>query len=424
MSNSTLTKIYLFSLVFLISINSFSQDQIISQGDQWQYFDQGGLSENWTSLSINTSNWKSGVSPLGYGDRRIITEINYGEDKANKEITKYFTKTINLENPLSYIAYEFKIQRDDGILLYLNGEEIYRNNMPDGLITSNSTATYIVQNAAESVYLSKIIDSKDFKPGKNIISVSIHQATARSSDCLFNLELIGHNNPRILSALINEKTISNFKLETQVKNLSHEFQLKNNAIQLELLKSSNDNLKFTIFMVSFLLITAVILAYFIIVRYRKKEEQDTQKILSLNKIIFDKDREMMTATTQLLHNKQHFKEIKADLNYFSKENSSSVKKLIQQIDYIIDNDEEWEHLKTHFNTVYSGFYDTLIKLHPSLTEIELRHCMFIKLHMQTKEIARILHVDPRSVQASRYRIKKKMSLSEETDLRNYILTIS
>ena len=91
---------------------------------------------------------------------------------------------------------------------------------------------------------------------------------------------------------------------------------------------------------------------------------------------------------------------------------------------MIEKDDEWKHLKKHFNTVYSGFYNVLTDLHPTLTEVELRHCMFIKLHMQTKEIARILHVDPRSVQASRYRIKKKMGLGEDTDLRNYIIHVA
>ena len=48
--------------------------------------------------------------------------------------------------------------------------------------------------------------------------------------------------------------------------------------------------------------------------------------------------------------------------------------------------------------------------------------MFIKLHLQTKEIARILLIDPRSVQTARYRIKKKMNLKEEEDLRRYLIS--
>ena len=40
-----------------------------------------------------------------------------------------------------------------------------------------------------------------------------------------------------------------------------------------------------------------------------------------------------------------------------------------------------------------------------------------------KEIARILNIDPRSVQTARYRIKKKLDLSEEQDLRSFLITL-
>jgi len=410
-------------LFLLITFTSFSQDKIINQGEDWMYYDEGTLENNWAKTSLNNTSWKKGVTPLGYGDKKIITEISYGKDKNNKQITKYFKKTFTLKDPLKYIAYEFKFQRDDGIVIYLNGEEIHRDNLPKGIITGKTKATYLVQKSAETMFLSKIIDSKDLKKGKNTISISIHQVSENSSDCIFNFELLGHNNPNILSILIDEKTASNFKLETEIKNLSNKLQQNNDALKIDFLTNSNDNFKLLIFLLLFFLVTVAVISYYMFLRYRKKEEQAVKELLEVNKLVFEKDKEMMVFTTQLLQNKQSFKEIKTELNYLKTSNTSTVKNLIQQINFIIENDDEWDQLKKHFNTVYSGFYDLLINLHPTLTEIELRHCMFIKLHMQTKEIARILHIDPRSVQASRYRIKKKMKLSEGTDLRNYIIHV-
>ncbi|MBL4905138.1 MAG: hypothetical protein JKZ00_03820 [Flavobacteriaceae bacterium] len=424
MKNKVLNRSYPLLIFLFLSNISFSQEKIIKQGDLWLYYDAGYLKSNWAATTLNIANWKQGKTPIGYGDSKIITEISYGDNKAEKHITKYFKRMIILEDPLKYIAYELKFQRDDGIVLYLNGQEIYRDNLPDGVITGQTRASNIVQSSAESTYHSFVIDSKDFNVGENTISASVHQATQRSSDCIFNLELLGHDNPRVLSALVDEKTVTNFKLETRIRNLSNKFQLSNNAVQIDLLKNANNNYKFLIFLLSLLLVVAVVLAYFGISKYRKDNELANKKLLELNEVVFNKDREMMTTTTQLLHNKQYFKEIKVESNYLKTDNSSTVKSLIKQIDFVIEKDDEWEHLKKHFNTVYSGFYDVLIGLHPTLTEIELRHCMFIKLHMQTKEIARILHVDPRSVQASRYRIKKKMELDEDTDLRNYIIHVA
>lgn len=315
------------------------------------------------------------------------------------------------------------MQRDDGVVIYLNGEELYRDNMPKGVITANTTSKYSIQSSAESIFISKIVDSKKFKKGKNTLSASVHQSRAGSSDCIFNLQLLAHDNPRVLSVLLDEKTDSNNQLENQLKNLSNQFEIKNAGIQIELLKNTNENYRFLLFVISFLLIIAFISLYLLVNKYRKNEESHNSEIIHLNKQVFDKDREMMILSTQLLHYKQHLKEIKSELKHIETNQNNTLKSIIQQIDFITENNDEWSNFKKHFNTVFTGFYDNLIEIHANLTEVELRHCMFIKLHMQTKEIAKILNVDPRSVQASRYRIKKKMNLDEETDLRNYIVSI-
>jgi len=132
---------------------------------------------------------------------------------------------------------------------------------------------------------------------------------------------------------------------------------------------------------------------------------------------------MISYSNQLLYHKQHLKEIKADLKFINSDSNKAIQNIIKQIDFIIDNKDEWKELKLHFDAVYDGFYDSLISKYPTLTETELRHCMFIKLHMQTKEIARILNIDPRSLQTARYRIKKKLNLTEDQDLRSFLITV-
>lgn len=131
----------------------------------------------------------------------------------------------------------------------------------------------------------------------------------------------------------------------------------------------------------------------------------------------------MTLSTRLLYNKQYFKEIKIDLKGIKTEDTATIKNINHQINSVLNKDDEWEALQKHFNTICSGFYSNLLAKHPTLTEIELRHCMFIKMHLLTKEVAKILLVDPRSVQTARYRIKKKLNLDEKEDLRDYLLKI-
>ncbi|WP_430811017.1 MULTISPECIES: helix-turn-helix transcriptional regulator [unclassified Carboxylicivirga] len=73
--------------------------------------------------------------------------------------------------------------------------------------------------------------------------------------------------------------------------------------------------------------------------------------------------------------------------------------------------------------VHAGYLEKLKYLHPNLSDIELKHCIFIKLHMEAKEVASLLNVEPRSVATSKYRIKKKLQLTEAHDLKDYLLSV-
>ena len=213
-------------------------------------------------------------------------------------------------------------------------------------------------------------------------------------------------------------------LESQVRNLTQNLSIEKSLLQLEVQKARAENLRFSLIIVGILLIIAIYVMILLFLMSRKKEQAFLHEIQVLKKTVRDKEQGLMTINVKLLHNRQYFKEIKADVKGLNSNNTSAVKSIFYNIDSALESEEEWENMQNHFNTIYSGFYDRILSKHPSLTEIELRHCMFIKLHLQTKEIAKILLVDPGSVQTARYRIKKKMNLDEETDLRTYILEIT
>lgn len=424
MKKNTFT-IYKSILLLCFAFSTFSvlsQEELIRNGDQWSYFDNGYLKDNWFE-KLHRPNWKKGYTPLGYGDRLITTPINYGNDQDNKETVKYFTKKITINDISKFKGFEFRLQRDDGAIIYVNGKELYRDNMPDGHITHSTKSTQVVDTENESTFYVKIFDATVFKTGENIISAQVHQCNTYSSDCIFSLEIIGHTDPNILTEVIKEQIETKNSLETKIDNLNHNFILKNTTTQLEIYKNANQNLKFLLFLVCFLLIITIIGSFIIYFKNRNNEDAFKNTIQKLNSDVIESEKQMVSFSTQLLHYRQYLKEVKADLNFLKTDNNKALNNTIKQIDFIIDNNDEWEQLKLHFDTVFSGFYDKLLTQYPALTETELRHCMFIKLHIQTKEIARILNVDPRSVQTARYRIKKKLNLTETQDLRSFLITI-
>lgn len=413
--------LFIFCLLFGIQIQA--QDQIVKSGDEWMYYDDGQLNNNWFKNLDKNSNWKKGITPIGYGDRKVITKISYGSDADKKHIVKYFKKTIVLKNPSDYIAYGFQFKRDDGIAIYLNGEEVFRNNLAGGTITSKTLALHTIDSDEESEVLFTVLEPKDFNVGENTIAVSIHQSSKSSSDCIFDFEMFGYKDSKLLSKLLSTKSQKNNTLETEIRDLSQSMTLQESSLKLDLQKARSENLTYILIIISLFLILSIAANVILLLNFRKKDQQLNQKNESLNEFIRSKEQELMLLNTKLLHNKQYFKEIKADIKGIKNVNDSVIKDITYHIELALESDKEWENLQSHFNAIFSGFYDVLLKKYPSLSEIELRHCMFIKLHLQTKEIARILLIDPRSVQTARYRIKKKMNLNEEVDLRSHLLDI-
>jgi len=418
--------IHIVVIIFFGNIHNLSsQEKIIKEGDSWLYFNDAIPEDNWVSNNLNDKNWKTGVSPLGYGDDHIKTEIGFGNDANKKHITKYFKKSFRVDNPFEYIIYKLNVQRDDGIVVYLNGYEILRDNMPKGKITHTTTASNLVfSNENEKLRITKILSSEDFLYGLNTISVSVHQARQSSSDCLFNLELEGSNNTDVLPLLLKNRNTKNIVLSSKIKELSYTLEIEKKELQLEFVEHAKRNILYILAIVSFLLIVAIVFIFIL----RKSSKTSIDNLFKVNDNLSQdlkrKDQEMLNHALNSLNNQQYLKELKKALEKSSSEDlktlRKSISKICTQVEFNLVQEDDWDNLKKHFNAVHSGFLEKLTRKHDTLSETEIRHCVFMKLHMQTKEIARILHIDPRSVQVSRYRIKKKIKLGENDDLKDYL----
>jgi hypothetical protein len=160
---------------------------LISRSSLWKFFDDGiEPALNWESESYDDAAWQEGAAQLGYGENDEQTIVSYGSDPNNKYITTYFRKSIVVDDTVDLSALAGKILFDDGVVVYLNGEEVYRKNLPDGTINYNTLALVA---ATENVYESFSIPKGKIKPGLNLIAVELHQNSTTSSDISFDLEL-------------------------------------------------------------------------------------------------------------------------------------------------------------------------------------------------------------------------------------------
>ncbi len=159
-----------------------------AKNSDWHYLDNGASLDAvaWKDTLFNDDNWDWGQGPLGYGDV-MNTTISFGNDPNNKYITYYFRRDldINLSNLPDTV--EFGLRRDDGAIVYLNGVEIIRDNLPAGAITSTTTAPLTISGSAESTYYTTLIPKTAFRNGRNQLAVQVHNRDVFSSDLGFDL---------------------------------------------------------------------------------------------------------------------------------------------------------------------------------------------------------------------------------------------
>ncbi len=165
---------------------------LIPFGSTWKYLDNGtNQGTAWRASGFNDGTWASGPAELGYGDSDEATVVGFGPSSTAKYITTYFRRTITIADVNAYPGYKLRIKRDDGIVVYLNGTEILRQNMNEGTIAFGTLAYAAVSDPEEGQLLEALLKPIQFANGNNTLAVEIHQSAANSSDISFDMELMG-----------------------------------------------------------------------------------------------------------------------------------------------------------------------------------------------------------------------------------------
>ncbi len=169
---------------------SDSDELLITSGSTWRYWDQGLEPDpRWTDMNFDDQTWPGGPAPLGYGDGDEATVIGYGPSSADKYITSYFRHSFYVDDSADIDSLTVRLLRDDGAVVYLNGVELFRDNMPTGDITALTTASAGVGGADESTFFTFDVSTDTLVSGQNVLAVEVHQSGASSSDVSFDLSL-------------------------------------------------------------------------------------------------------------------------------------------------------------------------------------------------------------------------------------------
>lgn len=175
----------IFILFLFLAITS-AQSQtatFISYGDDWKYLDDGSdQGTAWKDPGFSDGSWASGPTEIGHsdGDEETVMQQDH--------ICYYLRKSFNVTDPTLYPTIDMKMFYDDGAVVYVNGVEVFRVNMPSGTIEFDTKANGSENTTVTHSFASTLVT------GTNVIAVSLHDRSG-SSDVSFNFELKGTNTP-------------------------------------------------------------------------------------------------------------------------------------------------------------------------------------------------------------------------------------
>jgi hypothetical protein len=181
-TNAQLTSL---SRAYLIPQDSAPFRVLVPSGSTWKYPDpSSNLGTTWRTAAYNDSSWRSGPAELGNGDADETTPINIGGAQTRFP-TVYFRHQFVPQFIGSAETLVARLKVDDGAVVYLNGQELFRANMPGGTVSYSTLASSSLENA----WFTNTVPASTLVAGTNILAVEVHQQALDSSDLSFDFEL-------------------------------------------------------------------------------------------------------------------------------------------------------------------------------------------------------------------------------------------
>ncbi|MHC4379722.1 MAG: purple acid phosphatase family protein, partial [Planctomycetota bacterium] len=163
--------------------------QLVPPGSTWSYLDDGSdQGTAWRATAFDDSAWAVGNAQLGYGEGDETTVVSFGGNPSAKFITTYFRHEFQVANHSGIDALMLHLVDDAGSVVYLNGVEMVRSNLPAGPL-DHLTEAVAFTGVTGNIWSSFLLEAGGLVSGSNVLAVEIHQKDPDSSSISFDLEL-------------------------------------------------------------------------------------------------------------------------------------------------------------------------------------------------------------------------------------------
>lgn len=171
-------------------VTSVTSITLVAAGSAWRFNDAVTNDlPGWEQPGFDDSSWPSGGAQLGYGDGDETTVLDYGGDSSNKRITYYFRRSVVVTNAAAISGLTVNLLSDDGAILYANGREVLRSNLPGGTVDRMTLGVTNVTSPSENYYVSYPLSATNLVEGTNMLAVEIHQYATNNADLGFDLQM-------------------------------------------------------------------------------------------------------------------------------------------------------------------------------------------------------------------------------------------
>ncbi len=225
-----------------------------------------------------------------------------------------------------------------------------------------------------------------------------------------------------------------FEREQIVKSLEVQFEVAEKDRKLELVSKENQVSSLTNYLLgTIVLLFTIGFLYFRRIYKRDKlllstkeklvialEDQKKLKQLQFENDIDHKESQLSAITIQMLQKNEIIEEIKEVIQKKEINSEAQLSKIVKRY---ATQDSNWNDFDKNFESVNKNFYSKLKQKYPDISANDLKICALIKLNLSIKEMASILNISPDSVKTARHRLRKKLQLTTEENLTDFILSI-
>ncbi len=137
-----------------------------------------------------------------------------------------------------------------------------------------------------------------------------------------------------------------------------------------------------------------------------------------------KSKQLASATLESIAKEKQIEEIRESVKTQKLKGGMSNKELdtiLKKLETDSGNEELWKTYQKNFDLIHDHFFRNLHERYPKLTAGDLKFCALLRLNLSTKDIAKFTNLTTRGVEAARYRIRKKLGLSEKDSLVAFLI---